>query len=301
MKRIAQYIIYLIFVGFTSIFYIIPFWLLYIISDIFYILIYHLIGYRKGVVRNNLERSFPEKDLKEIKQIERKFYRHLSDVMLETVKGFTMTEKKIRKRYSLKMTAAAKEVIKSQKSYILVLSHQNNWEWGNVMGSVYLQKPFMVLYQPLSNPYLDKYIKSKRQNKTNELVSVALAKRGFEKRKEKNYIYVMLSDQTPGKVKRSLWVEFLHQDTPCIVGPEIMAKMYDLPVIYLDSRKVKRGYYEVWIKDITSSPKQTEKGEITKSFMRLLEQTIKNEPEHWLWSHRRWKRDKPEGTIVEKL
>lgn len=295
MKKAAQFIVYLLFLAFAGLFAIIPFRLLYVLSDGVYGLLFYVVGYRKKVVYQNLKASFPEKSEKEIKRITKKFYKHLADLFVESLKGFTMSKASVIKRHKLADEGIGDEYHRQGKSVMVVVGHYNNWEWGSMSGGLQLESPVMVLYKPLSNKFIDNFLERRRRNFGSELVAIRQTARAFEVRKNTPYFYILAADQSPGKTKRAYWIDFLNQDTACLHGPETYARKYNLVVIYLEIKKLKRGFYQMVPNVITEDPSKLEDGEIVKRYMKLLEGSIKNKPEYWLWSHRRWKKKrKPE-------
>ncbi|MDZ7778194.1 MAG: lysophospholipid acyltransferase family protein [Bacteroidales bacterium] len=295
MKKVAHFIAFLFFLLFAGIFALIPFRILYIISDGVFVILYHLAGYRKKVVSQNLARSFPDKEKAELKKIEKAYFRHLSDLLVESVKGFTMPKKSVIRRHRLSDNGMGNAYTKQNQSFMVVVGHFNNWEWGSMSGGLQLNAPVMVLYKPLSNPFIDRFLEKRRKSFGSELVSIRQTARAFEKRKNEPYAYILAADQNPGKTKNVHWVRFLNQDTACLHGPETYARRYNLPVIYLEIQKVKRGHYVMIPELLTNNPSELPEGEIIRRYMKSLEQSIRKQPEFWLWSHRRWKKKNPEN------
>lgn len=290
MKKAAHFILYLLFLFFIGLFAILPFRVIYVISDGLRFLLFYVIGYRKKVVYSNLRRSFPEKDEAEIHRIAKRFYNHLADVLVESIKGFAMTRKQVYNRHHLINPEVVQEYINHGQSVIGVVAHYNNWEWGSMSGSVNLDADVMILYKPLSNPFIDRFLTNIRKSFGTELVSIFRTYKGFKERQNKPYLYVLAADQSPSKVRKAYWVDFLNQDTACLHGPEKYARLYNYPVFYLNIQKVKRGYYTVSGELLTERPADLPDGEVTRLYMKRLEQSIKQAPEYWLWSHRRWKK-----------
>ena len=280
---------YLFFRLFVFLFWITPFWLLYLQSDIVFFLMYHVFGYRKKVVWNNLKKSFTEKSDSELKKITRGFYKNLSDITVEGIKGFSMSKKTLLKRYKVLNPEISAKYYKQNKSIIAVASHYCNWEWGVLCLSLQFKHKSVGLYKPLSNKYIDNYIKKTRAAWGMNLISIYETSKYIEIKNTGPSIYFMVSDQSPSNVKKAYWLDFLNQDTACLHGAENYAKIFDLPVVYGHVNRVKRGYYEIFVSLVESNPKETTKGEITKAYMKILEDYILVKPENWLWSHKRWK------------
>ena len=282
-------ITYLLFRLFVFIFWITPFWLLYLQSGIVFFLMYHVFGYRKKVVWNNLKKSFPEKSESELKKITKGFYKNLSDITVESIKGLSMSKKTLLKRYKVLNPEILDKYYNQNKSVIAVASHYANWEWGVLCLSLQFKHKSVGLYKPLSNKYIDNSMKKSRAAWGMNLLSIYETSKYIEIKNTEPSIYYMISDQSPSNVEKAYWINFLNQDTACLHGVENYAKKFDLPVVYGHVNRVKRGYYEISISLVESNPKETAEGEITKAYMKILEDYILNKPENWLWSHNRWK------------
>lgn len=265
-----------------------PYPLLYLISDIIFLLMYHVIGYRKEVVFTNLKNSFPNKSKQELKKIMSDFYVHLCDVIMESIKGFTISEKQLRKRLIIKNPEFSNYFADKGKSIIFVGGHYNNWEICAQAFAMYSNHKCIGIYKPLSNAFINDKIYTSRSKYGMQLISMKQTKKSFEEGNDAKAI-VFGSDQNPANPKRAHWVEFLNQDTAVLFGAERYAKEYNWPVVFVSISKVKRGYYEVEYSLITDKPKNQPHGKITEDFTKRLEQDIINKPQYWLWSHKRWK------------
>lgn len=284
-----HFITYLIFRFFVFALRITPFPILYLYSDILSFILYHLIKYRKKVVFQNLKNSFPEKTEKEITIIAKKFYKHLVDIILETLKGITYPINKLLKRYQVKEAEKFDYFYDNNISTITVGGHYGNWEWGNqTINYLFKAKP-KALYKPLKNRYIEKYFRKKRSQHGTDIIPIKFTKRAFENKEEKPFSVVMIADQSPPRASLSYWVRFMNQDTACLIGVERYAKMYNLPVIFYNVEKLKRGYYQISTEIVSLEPQKEKDGEITKKYMKFLEKCIIDNPEYYLWSHRRWK------------
>lgn len=284
-----NYIIYLLFRAFRLIMRVVPFWLIYFFSEILFLLLYYVIGYRRKIVNTNLTNSFPEKSEKEIKKIMRQFFRHLADTMLESIKGYGMTQAQINKRYKVINPEIVDDYYESNRSLIALASHYGNWEWGISAVSSQSKHHPIALYMPIANKYIERYMKKMRANGGTEMVSIRDTKEAFMAERSKPAVFIMAADQNPSPLKNTIWMKFLNQRTACIHGPEAYSKKMDFPLIYFDVQKIKRGYYTLEIKRIIDNPRETGLGEITKTYMSTLEKIIKAKPQYWLWSHKRWK------------
>lgn len=283
-----DYFVFLLFLIVIALFAITPFFILYGISDFVSLLLYTL-GYRKKVVRENLKNSFPEKSGKEIKQIEKGFYRNLSDIFLESIKGYTMSNKTAKKRYFGKNPELIKKYHDQGRGVILVLSHYANWEWGTVSFPLFVENDILVVYKPIGNKYIDNYVKKSRSKNGITMVPLKNTKMFFQKYSQKPATFILVSDQSPSNPDKSVWVDFLGRKTPFLHGIEAYSHIFNMPVIYMNIERIKRGYYEFSLKLLHDNPKELAPGEITKMYAAQVEEEIKNNPANWLWSHRRWK------------
>jgi len=265
-----------------------PYPLLYLLSDIIFLIMYRVIGYRKEVVFTNLRNSFPNKSKQELKRIMSDFYRHLCDIIMESVKGFTISEKQLRKRLIIKNPEFSNYFADKGQSIIFVGGHYNNWEICAQAFALYSKHKCIGIYKPLSNAFINDQIYTSRSKYGMHLISMKQTKKSFEDGDEPKAI-VFGSDQNPANPKRAHWVQFLNQDTGVLFGVERYAKEYDWPVVFVSISKVKRGHYEVEYSLITDSPTEQPQGKITEDFTKRLEQDIINQPQYWLWSHKRWK------------
>lgn len=264
-----------------------PFSLLYRISDFFYYLL-KTSGYRKTVVLKNLKNSFPEKSAGEIEAICESYYRYLSDLVLETLKTLKMTKEEALQRCHFKNTAWLEKFHEDKRSIIVVMGHYGNWEWAGPAFTLSTKFQLNVIYRPLSNTYFEKMMTGMRTKFGTRITPVQLTLREMVATRNQITATALVADQTASP-ENAYWTTFLNQDTAVYVGPEKLAKKFNYPVVYMNARRVRRGYYEVTPELLFSDPKNTADGEICESFMNRLEQEIKHDPVTWLWSHRRWK------------
>ena len=267
---------------------ILPLWMLYILSDGLYLIVYYLIGYRKKIVFDNLRQSFPEKSPKEITQLARKYYRNLTDQVVETLKLLTISKKTLQKRFICDLTVL-KELYAQGKSCQLHLGHNFNWEWANLFCMQGVDFPFLVVYMPLTNKSADRFFRRFRERSGSILIPANDIKESMVPWLNKQHLIALVADQNPGNPRRSYWFPFLNRMTAFYKGPEMTARRNDTPVVFVDIRKVKRGYYHATLKLAFEHPQQAPEGKVTETFVRYLEQNIKEQPEVWVWSHRRWK------------
>ncbi|MBN2616260.1 MAG: lysophospholipid acyltransferase family protein [Bacteroidales bacterium] len=285
-----NFIISGLFIFFIVLVGLIPFRLLYVFSDFTRFLLYRVIGYRKKVVDQNLRQSFPDWDEDQLRKVTHNTYKNLTDIFIEGIKTFTLSGKNAAKRYKILNPELLEKYYHQNKSIIFVLGHYGNWEWGTL--GVPLQVIYdemVILYKPLSNQYIDRYIRKTRSRTGASLVSIYQTAESFKRQKEKPAIFVLVADQSPGNSKNVIWTQFLGQDTAFLQGPEKYATALDLPVIYVDIQRAKRGYYELELSVLCERPRELTKGELTKMYAQKLESIIQEHPDDWLWSHRRWK------------
>ncbi len=280
---------YFIFRFFVFLFRIIPFGVLYAFSDLVFYLVYYVAGYRKKVVFNNLKNSFPEKDDAWITKTAKGFYHHFADMLIESLKAFTMKDKAIVERYKFNDVAFLDALYRKGKNVLCVAGHYGNWEWGGIAtGPQVLHKP-VGFYKPLSNKYVDGYVQHTRVQGRAVLASIASTAETFSTGWGEPAIYYMVADQSPSSKRLAFWVNFLNQETAALHGPEKYARLYNMPVVFAHATKVKRGYYTVDFRMLEPEPENTGPGEITARYMQMLESVIKADPQYYLWSHRRWK------------
>lgn len=275
-----------------------PFKVLYILSDFLYLIVYHLVGYRRKLVRKNLKNAFPEKSEKSIVKIEKKFYHHLCDYFVETIKTFHLSDQEVRKRMKFENPEMIDRLTANGKSCIVSLGHYGNWEWVTSIGlhlasDVKLGLVYKKLHSS-SFDYLFRTIRSHFGAKPIEMQSVIRQMIRFQQQGETTVIG-FLNDQRPSPRQEKYWTIFLNQQTPVQVGMEKIARRLGNPIVYLDIEKVKRGYYNGKFFVITPDASEEPEFSIMEKYMRKLEETALREPAYYLWSHNRWKFKKPES------
>jgi len=287
-----NFIFAVFFIFFVLLFGILPFFFLYVFSDFIHFLLYRVFKYRRRVVEQNLKKAFPKYAPSEIEAIGSKFYTNLSDIMIEGIKAFTMTKKQVRKRHKILNPEVLTSLYKEGKSVIGTPCHYGNWEWGSMSGSLQLLQKFVVFYKPLSNQWIDNFIRRSRGKYNSHMVSIYNTAEVFKEHVHQNSIFIMAADQSPANIDKAIWVDFLGKETAFLQGPESYARKYNLPVVFVGIQRVKRGYYELELEMIAENPSEFKEGEITQLYANKLEAAIYNKPENWLWSHRRWKHEK---------
>ena len=275
---------------FAALFSILPFPLLYVISDFVCFVLFRIVGYRKKVVLANLQNSFPEKSAEEINVICKKFYRNLSDIAVETVKLSSMSKRELEKRCAFKNLHIIENYYDKGKSVIATVGHCGNWEWGALSLSIHSKHKVIGAYAPLSNPYFNNYFKRTREKFG--IIMVPMKETvPFVLNYDKGLCLVgLIADQAPNVHSTNNYrTIFLNQDSLVFTGAERLAMKTDNPVVYFKINRIKRGFYEVDIIDLFPNPSSTKEYEITDKYIRTLEQQIIETPDNWIWSHRRWK------------
>ncbi|UBM62310.1 lysophospholipid acyltransferase family protein [Candidatus Sulfidibacterium hydrothermale] len=286
-----DYLITWVLAFFARVVGLIPFRVLYIISDGMYFFLYRIIRYRRKVVEENLRNSFPDISEKELKKLIRGSYKNLADIFVEGIKGFTMTDEQYLKRYKVKNPEILQHLRDEKKSAVFLPAHYGNWEWGTKATPSQLGfKHMVIIYKPLSNKPADLFFKKHRSQKGLIMGSIYETAKLFRKYTPDFSAFILVSDQSPPPVaKKVYWIDFLGQQTAFLRGAELFTRQYNLPVYYSEAQRIKRGYYEVSLTPIIDDPSTLPDGEITRRYAKLLEKTIRKKPEDWLWSHRRWK------------
>lgn len=273
-----------------------PFNVLYVFSDFLFLLMFHVVRYRKKVVHSNLRKSFPEKRDSEIIAIEKQFYRHFCDLVLESFKLFSISEEEIRKRMVFDNPEVLNNFLDQGKSVIVAGGHYGNWEMFAVASQLYWKHQGVALYKPLANPWFEHVMRATRGQFGLQMIPIQKTKEFFEQPQPKPTATIFGMDQSPSKVKSSHWMPFLGQDTAVIFGTEKYARTYNQPVIFGRILKVKRGYYRTHFELVSDNHTELPHAAIIEKVMRLLESDIRKEPQWWLWTHRRWKHKRMENS-----
>ena len=278
-----------------------PFFVLYGFSNFAYFIIYQIVGYRKNVVIENLQNSFPEKSELEIKHIAKDFYQHIADLFIEFLKGYSISKDEINDRVKMMNLDVIKNYTDKNQSVIIVTGHISNWEWLlhplNLSGI-----PMDIVYQKLSNPFFNKLTLFIRSRFTiTPLIEKQDTLRRTIDRKDITRALVLGSDQSPQNWKSAYWTTFLNQDSGFFTGTERIARKYDYPVFFSEMRRVRRGFYEIEFTEIAKSTEfqNLPMGAITERFVRILDKSIHKYPSDYLWSHRRWKHKRNEKDVVK--
>lgn len=268
-----------------------PMGVLYLLSGLVYLILNYVVRYRRKVVETNLKNSFPEMPSREIRQLRNRYYWHLSQIAVEMIKMLTLTPNNLHRRYRCANPEVVNQFFDQGKSVILVSSHYNNWEWMILALDKMFRHHGVGVGKANTNKDFETLVNRARTRYGTEVVFADTVRETFEKyhAEHRPVAYMMLSDQSPNSKKKCYVTNFLNQKTGVIYGAEYFARKYDLPVVYYQVVKRKMGYYEVQLQLITDNPESCEPYAIVQKYVDLLEQTIRQKPEYWLWSHRRWK------------
>lgn len=287
-------VLFILFYGGIWLLTLLPLRVLYLFSDLCFALVYGVIKYRRGVVDTNLANAFPEKTDKERQRIAFDFYRHLCDSFFEILKLVHLSQKEVQRRV-LSSNEYWEKRISEGRNVVAMAGHNGNWEW---LTSVALKDDYhwVAPYHPLRNSvHFDKFMRGLRSRFGTEPVPMKSTYRRLMEINREGGLFVvgMIADQSPPNPKNRHWLTFMHQDTAVMEGSERIAQKTDACVVFCKMRKLKRGHYDVTFIPITEHPNEVEDFYITQRYFELLEEQIREQPEFWLWSHRRWKRQRP--------
>jgi KDO2-lipid IV(A) lauroyltransferase len=267
-----------------------PLSILYVISNLLFLLFCTILPYRKKVIDNNLALAFPNKSSKEKIQIRKDFYRYFSDLLVESIKNLSISKKQLLGRMQLENPEILHQLQMLDKPVLLVAGHYNNWEWLITAQALRFNKPNFGIGMPLSHPFWNWKLTARRERFGLKVVHAQNYPTAFDAR---NPVVLVLADQAPNSANQCLWLPFLGRDTAVIFGPEYMANQFNCAVAYVNISNSKRGFYNIQLEVLANDSKTLSYQEITKLHAQKLEQQILDNPARWLWSHKRWKHQKP--------
>jgi len=272
---------------------ILPFRLLYAVSDVLYVVLYHIVGYRKLTVQENLKLVFPDKSEAERQLITKRFYHHLCDMILEAIKSMSISVEDMKARFKFTNIELIKEFEKQNKSIVLMCAHYGSWEWIFII-QTYVKFRGYAVYKRLNNIYFDKLVRGIRARYNSYLVTTKETIPTLIENKKKGVLTMngFVSDQTPKKGKAYHWNTFMGIEVPIHTGAEMLAKKLDMPVIFFSVKRIKRGFYETTFQTLAEQPNEYKNYAITDQFLKHVEQQIIEAPEYYLWTHKRWKHRK---------
>lgn len=287
MGAVAFYIFYCI----NWIVTLLPLRILYVFSDMLFLILYYFPGYRREVTAMNLRNSFPGKNDEELKKIERRFYRHFADLFIETLKLTHLSNNQLKKRVTVTNPDVLNKPLLTGRDLLVIHSHYNNWEWVTCLLPLYAHLTSASVYKPLQNKYFDRFLNRFRTRNGGTLVSMTGILRTVINNNNNNQrtAYGFIADQTPAKPFIKYRTIFLNQETPVHLGPEKIAEKYDMSVAFLNVTKIKRGHYKLTIELLFEHTRGIPEHIITDTHVRRLEEIIREKPEYWIWTHRRWK------------
>lgn len=289
-KSYMQFLVYILAYPLLWLISILPFRLFYLLSDFVCFIIYRIVGYRKKVVRKNLALTLPNLSKSELKVIEKKFYHHMCDMFMETIKTMSISPEEMDRRFQITNLELVNEYAKKGKSVILVASHYASYEWLLTINPK-LDFKGIAVYKRVANPYFDKLVRKIRSKYNTELVETrkAIPTMAQNQRNGVLSMYGLASDQSPKLDRIFHSMKFMGVEVPVHTGAEMLAKKYDLSVIFVKVKKVARGYYQATFVSIADNPKDYENYDITEKYLREVEKQIYEAPEYYLWTHKRWK------------
>ena len=285
-----QFLVFILTFPFLWIISILPFRIFYWLSDCIYVLVYYIVGYRKKTVRENLALALPHLSDKERLEIEKKSYHHLCDMFLEMVKTMTISSEEMNKRFKITNLEVIKEYEKKGKSIMLIASHYASWEWLITLNQK-ISFLGVAVYKKLANKHFDKLVRDIRSKYNTELVPTSKTIPLIANNQKNNIqcVYGLASDQSPKADRIFHWESFMGVEVPVHTGPEMVAKKYDMTVVFAKVKKVKRGYYELTIIPLSDNPKSIPDFGITHIYIKEVEKQILEAPEYYFWTHKRWK------------
>lgn len=291
---------YLFFRFLVFVFSLLPMWAVYVVANFTYFVVYAVAGYRRKVVFQNLQNSFPEKTERELHALEKAFYHNLSDIIVEGLKGLTMKKEHLIARYKIRNPEFLQSHFSSGQDVIAVGAHYANWEWGIAAAAPQFNHLIISFYTELTNKRVDVYLNKRRMRFGVRMLSTKETSNPFSTEKDRPAIYFFGADQSPSNLKGVEWLTFLNQETACMKGPEFFARRNNCSVVYFDVQRTKRGYYEVEVTLLQENSKATDSGQITRAYMDKLEKIIRKNPENYLWSHRRWKHKREKQSQIKQ-
>ncbi len=276
-----------------------PFWFIYSISSFFYLIVYYIISYRKPVVLKNLRNSFPEKSDTEIKTIAKKFFHHFADLTLETIKMRGMSDSDFKERMKVANADLINSYFEKGKSVLILTMHYNNWEWGTYL-SRYLKHKSLAVYKPLANLEFDRFMNETRSRFDAELIkNDHILRHLMRHEKEETPVFVWLAgDQSPVSADE-YWFRFLNQEAMFYPGPAFISKRFNQPIFFQRLEKTGRGKYLTTFELLCENPAEKSEHEILKIYIAKMEEIIREKPEYYLWSHKRWKRKRTNGIPLQ--
>lgn len=288
MARLKHFLLKFILAFFGAI----PFRMIYVLSDGLAFLLYRVVRYRSKVVAGNLRRAFPEKTDEEIRLITRQFYSSLADLSLESLQSSTISPAEATRRCKPVNPELINFYLDQNRAVILAGSHLGNWEWGGLSMPPTFHGATITAFKPVSDKTVETFFNDARSRTGMELVSMEDLFRVMRKRSTEAAVFILLGDQSPSSRKSAHWANFFGQATATLPGTDVLARKFSFPVLYYRTVRRSRGFYEIEFEELCADPSVMPEKAITQKYTDLLEKDIRNHPEQWLWSHKRWKMEK---------
>ena len=287
MQRLVFWLVY----PFLLLISILPFKLFYLFSDFVYVIVYHVAGYRKKTVKENLNLVFPEKSAAEIQKITKAFYHHMVDMFLEMVKSISIPNDELKQRFAFVNVQEIQKIRDMDKSILLACGHYASYEWMNALQLYGLDYRGFGIYKKIKNRFFDQMAKDIRGRYEGVLIPTTQATKTIIANEKAGIrgVYGMVADQSPKLDRAKAWTEFLGINVPVFTGLEILSRSLDMPVVYLHVEKVKRGHYLASFKTLSYEPGKEPEYYITRRYFEELEAQIVKQPQYYLWTHKRWK------------
>lgn len=269
-----------------------PFKVLFYMADVAYFILYYPLNYRKDVVRKNLKNAFPEKTDSELKAIEKQYYHHLCNLFFEIMKCISLSKKTVDQRFSVEPNSDLDQSYKDGKDVVLMCGHFNNWElWASAMPYL-IQHKSVAVYKPLANKFADIKSKETRERHGMKMVSMNESIKYMVKNQKSKSAYIFLSDQSPSNMTNVRWNTFLNQETAWMLGGTSIGKKLGMDFYFAYIEQIERGKYEVKFKKISDANDHLSDEDVMDIYVKNLEAIIQENPQYWLWSHKRWKHKK---------
>lgn len=265
---------------------------LLIFADFLGFIFNRIFPYRKTIIDLNLMYAFPHKKSEELWFIRSKYYQHLADFIMETIKSISIGKSELKNRIQIhhESYTLLKQCENSGQSVFIVLGHYGNWEWASLLAGLETQMPSYAIYAPSSNKTFEKFLLKNRSRLGCQLIAMHQIKTLYSQLQKSPALIAFVADQTPVDVNNAYWTRFLNMDTPFYKGFDTLAQRVNAIVLYASIQKINRSVYELHFKTITQEASKVPTNFIVENYVRLLEKDIEQQPEYWLWSHRRWKR-----------
>jgi len=269
-----------------------PLRVLYIISDLVYFFLYRVFSYRVDVVTDNLRNAFPEKTEAEIKAITKRFYKNFCDQWIEMLKLLSVSDKELSERFKGNWEVLEKLRQENRNAYVL-MGHSFNWEWANVVSQLNIKQQMAGVYLPLENKAFDRFVLKLRSRAGGMMVSMKSRKEAFALLAQKLHVLGLIADQNPSNLNNVLWIKFMHRDAPFFIGLAYLAQKNKAAIVLSKIVKTSRGHYTMTMKRLCDDASTVQAEDIVRQYVAFLEEQIREQPESYMWTHRRWKHTKP--------